>query len=250
MTRGSGAIRSTARRGRTPRRRRAVPARGDARRLHRAQRDDPRRTRTTPTGTRSPISPATRRGAPSAMRALLRAPRALPAPRRSSALLGAARARTRAGHGWYGWLHDRAGDPASGVPRSTICARTILDRRDAACGAPSWPRRCERARWLESQLDPNDWRVVSRTTRRPPLHAADDARPPARRRARARARRGAAASRSPADRAARAGDARAVRRRQRAVGVEYPSGERLYRAHARPSAGAGRACAGAAPRAR
>ena len=118
--------------------RRAVPARRHARRLHRAQRDDLRLSAQLRTGTRSRISPAMRRGAPStcartssasrtaaiaADRALLEPARPQPQPARLGRLAA-----------------DREGDSAGGVHGSTICARRSSSRRSAALSVASAAR--------------------------------------------------------------------------------------------------------------
>ena len=96
-----------------------------------------------------------------------------------------------------------------------ICATTILESARAALRSPEVAvTDADRRARLDSQLDPNDWRVVSEDAiglRYTPLTTKDHRRVG---HARARARRRRRAARSPEDPAARARHARAVRRRQ------------------------------------
>ena len=190
-------------------RRRALPARRHARRLHRAQRDDPRHARTTPTGTRSPTSPATRRGAPSGCARYferLENCRHRPVQRWLSRRLGIDRTGTA---GTAGCTPRR---------RSRRRARRPAARgRDPRVGPLRVPRELElggaRALALRGARrpqrlapGPRERRVGVRYT------PADHARPPPDRRRASACSRRRGASRPAADRAGRAGDPRAVRR--------------------------------------
>ncbi len=112
--------------------------------------------------------------------------------------------------------------------------RTIFDSAMAAL--KDIGHLAERARWLaESQLDPNDWRTVKENSfgmRYTPLTTRNHARMGSRERVLEVARKhperlkielNALVTRVLLD------------ENHRAIGVEYLSGERLYRAHARPS---------------
>ena len=230
-------------------RRRALPARGDAGRLHRAQRDDldlPARRRL---GRHRRAHRRRARGARGTCAGYFqRLENCRHRPRRTAGSPGSASIPTR--HGWAGWLHteradtrpafrDRAlrqGDEAS--PRAGRFAEVGAADQPAAVAAPG-PGRPERLA------------AGAAERRRRRLPAAHHARPRADGDARAGARRRPAASRPPARRAGRARDPRAVRRGRTARSASSTSrGERLYRAHRhaqrRRPASAGRS----APRAR
>jgi choline dehydrogenase len=140
-------------------------------------------------------------------------------------------------HGWTGWLPTEKSIPEAALDdraMAKVIRRTIHDAlRDGG-------RPLERLRWFfQSQLDPNDWRLVKDNgvgTRYMPLSTHDHARTGARERIldvasrypdRLRVELNALASRVLFDDA------------NRAVGVEYLSGPRLYRAHRRPSSDTG-----------
>jgi choline dehydrogenase-like flavoprotein len=140
-------------------------------------------------------------------------------------------------HGWTGWLPTEKSLPEAALDDRAmlkVIRRTIRDALRAG-GQP-----IERLRWLfQSQLDPNDWRVVKDNgvgTRYMPLSTHRHARAGSRERIldvtrrhpdRLRLELNALATRVLFDDA------------NRAVGVEYLSGARLYRAHRRPSREAG-----------
>ena len=102
-------------------RRHLVSARGRARRLHRAQRDDlrlPAQHRLEPA--RRPDR-AIRPGAPSTCGRTSSASRTA-GTGRSRAASGQARRRIRARHGWAGWLHTEKAQPRGRDSRSADCA--------------------------------------------------------------------------------------------------------------------------------
>ena len=155
----------------------------------------------------------------------------------------------RTGHGWDGWLQTE-----KALPRGAFRDRQLMrdDRalgRDGAggaaagrssacpgsCAAPATPTTA-----TSSQANADGVRYTPLTTRD-------------HRRVGARERLLEVAERYP-DRLSIELDALATRvlfdERNRAVGVEYLKGERLYRAHAAPERRAGRAAQGARARAR
>jgi choline dehydrogenase-like flavoprotein len=140
-------------------------------------------------------------------------------------------------HGWTGWLHTEKCIPLA-VMRNRTLAEAIVTSATEACLEDG--RQEERVWWaLESGFDPNDWRLVEQSavgTRYVPMTTHGHRRIGARERVLDVARRyparlkivmNALASRVVLD------------ANNRAVGVEYLEGERLYRAHARPSNAAG-----------
>lgn len=140
-------------------------------------------------------------------------------------------------HGWKGWLHTEKSIPMA-VLRDRDLAETIVTSALEALLQDG--RQEERAWWaVESGLDPNDWRLVRQNavgTRYVPLTTHGHRRFGVRERVLDVARRfpdrlkivmNALASKVILD------------ANNRAVGVEYLQGERLYRAHARPSHAAG-----------
>ena len=140
-------------------------------------------------------------------------------------------------HGWKGWLHTEKSIPMA-VMRNRALGETV-----ATSALEMWledGRREERAWWaLEGGFDPNDWRLVKQKavgTRYLPMTTHGH------RRFGARERVLDVARRYP-DRLQIVTNALATKvildANCRAVGVEYLAGERLYRAHARPSNAAG-----------
>jgi choline dehydrogenase len=140
-------------------------------------------------------------------------------------------------HGFKGWLSTE-----KAIPMASLGSRDLWETiRDSAFEAlKEIGHLGERARWLaESQLDPNDWRTVKENSfgmRYTPLTTSDHVRVGSRERVlevarehpeRLRIELNALVTRVLLDELCRA------------VGVEYLSGERLYRAHARPSEHAG-----------
>ena len=143
-------------------------------------------------------------------------------------------------HGWSGWLHTETAEPSAAIRdhdlRTTVIesARAVLHDPDVAVTDSD-----RRAR-LESQLDPNDWRVVSDAAiglRYTPLTTQNH------RRIGSRERVLAVAQAHP-DRLKVQLNALATQvlfdASGRAIGIEYLSGERMYGAHPDPSTDAGR----------
>jgi choline dehydrogenase-like flavoprotein len=134
-------------------------------------------------------------------------------------------------HGWSGWLHTELAIP-SAVIRDRDMRRALVDSaRDILeqIGSPVG----DRAR-LESEADPNDWRVVSDSApgiRYAPLTTRNHARLGTRERLLEVQQRHPDRLRIELDALA----TRVLFEGTRAVGIEYRKGERLYRAHARPS---------------
>lgn len=142
-------------------------------------------------------------------------------------------------HGWDGWLHTEMALPSEAVLHSDLrrtmfaIGRTVLNSPDFALTDDD-----RRAR-LDAHLDPNDWSVVSRNDiglRYTPLTTHKHQRVGTRERLRDVERRHpnklqirlhALVTRVLFDDT------------DRAIGVEYQSGERLYRAHAKPNPAAG-----------
>jgi choline dehydrogenase-like flavoprotein len=136
-------------------------------------------------------------------------------------------------HGWKGWLHTEKAMPLS-VMCNKAFAKTLADSAVEAFREDG--HRAARIRWfLESGLDPNDWRLVrdnSVGTRYLPLTTHSHKRVGARERV-------LEVARKHPDRLRIVLNALATRvlfdESNRAVGVEYLRGERLYRAHDRLS---------------
>jgi len=139
-------------------------------------------------------------------------------------------------HGWHGWLHTEKAMPMAALRDRAlrdVVVESILtsffDSNDEA----------KRLRWLvESLLDPNDWRLVKKDafgTRFAPLTTRNHARFGTRehlletrhKHPNLRLELNALATRVLLD------------ENNRALGVEYLHGERLYRAHSRSSSGPG-----------
>jgi choline dehydrogenase-like flavoprotein len=140
-------------------------------------------------------------------------------------------------HGWKGWLPSERAIPEAALGDLPLM-RVILDSVSESLGRIGRP--LARLHWLlEGQLDPNDWRLVRQNAvgaRYLPLSTRDHARVGTRERVLDTARKYP-------DRLRLELNALATRvlfdEGIRAVGVEYLAGERLYRAHGRPSAGPG-----------
>jgi choline dehydrogenase len=136
-------------------------------------------------------------------------------------------------HGFHGWLSTERAVPAVALGNREILA-VMRDCLHAARDVVG--HRLERARWfVDGKLDPNDWRLVKDDAvglRYTPLTTSGRARTGTRERVLETARRHP-------DRLRIELNALATRvlfdGQNRAVGVEYRSGERLYRAHPRPS---------------
>jgi len=144
-------------------------------------------------------------------------------------------------HGWRGWLHTEKAIPMAALLDRDLF-RTIAEAAREDLALSGNPVRRVRA-FFESWADPNDWRTVSGNCDGPcymPLTTRGHARMGTRERLLGTAKEypnltiqlNALASRVLLD------------ERNRAVGVEYLEGERLYRAAARPSSttGAMRVC--------
>jgi choline dehydrogenase-like flavoprotein len=134
-------------------------------------------------------------------------------------------------HGWRGWLQTEKAIPESALG-DTMLVKTILESAQKAFEEVGQP--VNRVRWLfESQADPNDWRVVKDNgvgIRYPPLTTRHH------RRQGTRERVVEVAEKYP-DRLRVELNAHATRvlfAGNRAVGVEYLKGERLYRAFCTP----------------
>ncbi len=136
-------------------------------------------------------------------------------------------------HGFKGWLQTEKAIPMVSVDNRDLL-KTLFECAVAAI--EDIGHVVERARWLvESQLDPNDWRAVQQNSfgiRYTPLTTRNHARIGTRERV-------LDVSEKHPDRLKIVLNALVTRvlldEHQRAIGVEYLSGERLYRAHARPS---------------
>jgi choline dehydrogenase len=137
-------------------------------------------------------------------------------------------------HGWSGWLPTEKPNVAAAIGDAQVrraLARSVNQTLEET-GAPSLSR-------LEALFDPNDWRVVERDevgARYTPLTTENH------QRVGARERLLAVAKQHP-DRLRIELNALATRvvldDRNRAIGVEYQKGERLYGAHPSASAAAG-----------
>lgn len=140
-------------------------------------------------------------------------------------------------HGWNGWMRTEKAIPTSVLGDGDL-VETILESAHAAFDQLGDP--IQRLKWSAiSQADPNDWRLVKSDAygiRYPPLSTRNHQRIGTRERLLDVARRFP-------DRLKIELNALATRvifdQNNRAVGVEYLKGERLYRAHGRPSELAG-----------
>ena len=136
-------------------------------------------------------------------------------------------------HGWKGWLRTEKCIPMSAMHNSTL-AHVMLESGHQAFDDIG--EKLKRVRWFfEGQLDPNDWRLVEKNSiglRYVPLSTSNHARTGTRERVleiackypdRLRVELNALATRVLFDDS------------NRAIGVEYLKGQRLYRAHTQPS---------------
>jgi choline dehydrogenase-like flavoprotein len=140
-------------------------------------------------------------------------------------------------HGWSGWLHSEKAVPAAALGDFGL-VQVLLDSATAAFDDIGQPI----PRWrdlVEGKGDPNDWRLVSENAigvRYTPLTTRDH------RRMGSRERVLETAQKYP-DRLRIELDALATRvlfdEANRATGVEYLKGARLYRAHGQPGTGPG-----------
>ena len=139
-------------------------------------------------------------------------------------------------HGWHGWLHTEKAIPMAALLDRDLF-RTIAESAREDLALSGNPVRRVRA-FFESWADPNDWRTVRGNCDGPcymPLTTKNHARMGTRERLldtaktypNLRIQLNALATRVLLD------------ERNRAVGVEYLEGERLYRAAARPSSAPG-----------
>ena len=146
--------------------------------------------------------------------------------------------RTR--HGFKGWLSTEKAIPMASLDNRDL-RKTIFD--GAVEAIKEIGHLSQRFRWLvESQLDPNDWRTVKKNSfgiRYTPLTTRNHERVGSRERllevkrehpSRLQIEMNALVTRVLLD------------EHRRAIGVEYLSGERLYRAHARPNEHPGETC--------
>ena len=139
-------------------------------------------------------------------------------------------------HGWDGWLQTETAAPSAAL-RDRNLRKTILDSARAVLQSPEFATTdVDRRARLDSQLDPNDWRVVADAAiglRYTPLTTRNHQRVGTRERV-------LDVARQHPDRLKVQLHALATRvlfdDRNRAIGVEYQSGQRLYGAHPRPSA--------------
>ncbi len=140
-------------------------------------------------------------------------------------------------HGWRGWLTTEKVMPLA-MMENVPLADMVINAASEAFAEDG--RQAERIRWfLESGLDPNDWRLVKFNAtgiRYVPLTTRGHARTGTRERLLEAARRYP-------DRLRIVLNALVTRvlldQENRAIGVEYLRGERLYRAHANPGSEAG-----------
>ncbi len=136
-------------------------------------------------------------------------------------------------HGWHGWLQSEIAIPKAAV-RDFGLVQVLLDSAHEAFDDIGQP--IERLLDLaESKADPNDWRLVTENAvgvRYTPLATRDHARMGARERVLETAQKYP-------DRLSVELDALVTRvlldENNRATGVEYLKGERLYRAHGQPA---------------
>jgi choline dehydrogenase-like flavoprotein len=136
-------------------------------------------------------------------------------------------------HGWKGWLHTQKAIPHSALMDQTLVEMILESAVEAYRNAGN---ERDNPRWLlEGALDPNDWRLVKEDAggvRYTPLTTRNCARMGSRERVlevaskypgRLRIELNALATRVLLD------------EHNRAIGVEYLKGKRMYRAHATPS---------------
>jgi choline dehydrogenase-like flavoprotein len=140
-------------------------------------------------------------------------------------------------HGWGGWLHTEKAIPAAAFGDRSL-VKTLLDSANAAFAGIGQPIE-QLLELAESQADPNDWRLVRDNAigiRYAPLATRNHARNGTRERV--------------LEVAAAHPDCLTIELNalvtqilfdgaNRATGVEYRRGERLYRAHANPTDGPG-----------
>jgi len=140
-------------------------------------------------------------------------------------------------HGWNGWLQTEKAIPESAFGDETL-VKILKKSFDAAFKDLGEP--LSRIEWfLQGQGDPNDWRLVRKNAfgiRYAPLHTHNHSRLGTRERL-------IEVQKKHPQHLAIELDALATRvlfdNNQRAIGVEYLKGERLYQAHKNPNQGAG-----------
>jgi choline dehydrogenase len=140
-------------------------------------------------------------------------------------------------HGWNGWLQVEKAIPAAAIEDHGL-VEVLLDSATTAFEDIGQPiKRLQNI--LVSDADPNDWRLVTQNAvgvRYTPLATCDHARMGTRERVLETAQKHP-------DRLRIELDALATRvlldERNRAIGVEYLKGARLYRAHGQPGTGSG-----------
>ena len=139
-------------------------------------------------------------------------------------------------HGWNGWLSTEKAIPESALGDSTLVATILESAFDAFIKGG---HEIDRVRWLfESQLDPNDWRVVSEKgigLRYPPLTTRNHQRMGSRERVLEAQQKWGLQIET---------DALVTKvlfddTGKRAVGVEYLKGKRLYKAFSSQGTGLG-----------
>ena len=141
-------------------------------------------------------------------------------------------------HGYGGWLSTQVAVPVQALKQDKRLVKVIARAAEAAAKAVEMP--LQRIRWfLLGRLDPNDWRLVSNNAvgiRLPPLATHQ------RRRNGTREFLLSVQQRFPGNLTLEL-NALATKilfdEKNRAVGVEYLKGERMYRAHYNPSDQAG-----------
>lgn len=139
-------------------------------------------------------------------------------------------------HGWSGWLQTETMIPSAAI-RDSDLRTTVIESAKAALHDPAVAiTDSDRRARLDSELDPNDWRVVSDAAiglRYTPLTTEKHRRVGSRERV-------LAVAKAQPDRLKVQLNALAAQvlfdANNRAIGVEYLSGERLYGAHPDPSA--------------
>jgi choline dehydrogenase len=142
-------------------------------------------------------------------------------------------------HGWSGWLQTEQAIPSAAITDRDL-RTAIVESARAVLSSPEFALTdSDRQARLDSQLDPNDWRVITDDAiglRYTPLTTRNH------QRVGTRERLLEVAKQHP-DRLKIELHALATRvlfdDQQRAIGVEYLSGERLYGAHAPPNRGPG-----------
>ena len=138
-------------------------------------------------------------------------------------------------HGFKGWLQTEKATPMVSLKNRDLLDALLESAAEAAKGIGSV---ADEVRWLaQGQLDPNDWRTVQEDSfgiRYMPLTTSNHARTGSRERV-------LDVSQKYPDRLKIELDALVTRvlldESNRAIGVEYLKGQRLYRAHAKPSDG-------------